>query len=179
MATDNQQTSENENNDGIAKLAELIEGIQFAMLTTIDEEGMLRSRPMTTQQTTFDGDLWFFTCGTSPKAYEIATERRVNVSFAAPEDHRYVSISGIARIVRDRAKMEELWNPAYKAWFPKGLDDPDIALLKIDAEKAEYWDSPSSTMVQIFGFVKALATGQQYDAGENEKLDLNTGTEKG
>jgi hypothetical protein len=60
----------------------------------------------------------------------------------------------------------------YRAWFPDGLDDPDLALLKVTVEQAEYWDSSSSMMVHLAGFVKALATGQPYAAGENEKIDL-------
>jgi general stress protein 26 len=66
--------------------------------------------------------------------------------------------------------MEELWNPILKAWFPKGLDDPNIILLKVSVEAAEYWDSTSSTIVQVAGFIKALVTGARADGGENEKV---------
>jgi general stress protein 26 len=128
---------------------------------------------MATQETEFDGDLWFFTDAGSPKVDEVERDERVNVSYAAPDDNRYVSISGTARLVRDRAKIKELWNPVLKAWFPEGLDDPDLALLRVRVEKAEYWDSPSSKMVQLAGFVKAIATGKRADdIGENEKIDL-------
>ncbi|MBD0325974.1 MAG: pyridoxamine 5'-phosphate oxidase family protein, partial [Pyrinomonadaceae bacterium] len=138
----------------------------------VEADGTLRSRPMSTQQVEFDGDLWFFTRASAPKVDEVRRDERVNVSYAKPEDQRYVSISGTAQIVRDRRKIEELWKPELKAWFPKGLEDPDIALLKINVEQAEYWDSPSSTMAHIFGFVKAIATGQTYEPGENEKINL-------
>jgi general stress protein 26 len=157
----------------IEKIRDLIKDIRFAMLTTIDTDGSLRSRPMATQETEFDGDLWFFTPAGSPKVDEVERDERVNVSYAAPDDNRYVSISGTAQLVRDRAKMKELWNPVLKAWFPEGLGDPDLALLRVRVEKAEYWDSPSSKMVQLAGFVKAIATGKRADdIGENEKIDL-------
>lgn len=94
------------------------------------------------------------------------------MSFANPDDQRYVSISGWAELVRDHQKMEELWNPLYKAWFPDGLDDPNLALLKVHVRKAEYWDSPNSKVVQLVGFAKALVTGQPYQGGENEKIRL-------
>lgn len=158
--------------ESIRKLGEMIRGIDFAMLTTVDVDGTLRSRPMSTQQVGFDGVLWFFTRASSHKVDEVEHDRRVNVSYARPEDQRYISISGTARLARDRKKMEELWNPALKAWFPKGLEDPDIALLKVDVKQAEYWDSSSSTMAHLFGFVKAVAAGDEFQAGENEKLDL-------
>ena len=156
----------------VQKLGAMIKDIKIAMLTTVDADGSLRSRPMATQSTDFDGDLWFFTRADSPKVDEVRRDEAVNLSYAAPAKQRYVSISGTARLVRDRAKAEELWNPLLKAWFPQGLDDPDLALLKVAVEKAEYWDSPSSTMVHLVGFVKALATGQPYKPGENEKIDL-------
>jgi general stress protein 26 len=158
----------------VEKIRGLIKGIRVAMLTTVDEDGALRSRPMATQQTEFDGDLWFFTGASSPKVGEIDKDRQVNVSYAAPDDNTYVSLSGTARLVRDKAKAEELWNPFLKAWFPKGLEDPELALLRVEVEKAEYWDSPSGKMVQLAGFVKAIVTGHRYEAGkgEHDKVDL-------
>ena len=157
----------------IEKIRDLVKDIRFAMLTTIDTDGSLRSRPMATQDAEFDGDLWFFTPGTSPKVDEVERDERVTLSYTEPDDNRYVSISGTAQLVRDRAKIKELWNPALKAWFPEGLDDPDLALLRVRVEKAEYWEYPSSKMVQLAGFVKAIATGKRADdLGENEKIDL-------
>ena len=161
--------------ESVKKLGEMIEGIDFAMLTTAEEDGTLRSRPMSTQQVEFNGDLWFFTRASSPKVEEVERERHVNVSYARPDAQRYISVSGKARLVRDPEKIKELWSPALKAWFPKGLDDPDLALLKVSVEGAEYWDSPSSTVMHLVGFVKALATGQSYDPGENEKINLKQG----
>lgn len=167
-------TRQTEKSD-IEKLHELIKDIRTAMLTTVEEDGSLRSRPMATQETDLgdlDGNLWFFTPASSAKVGEVRREQHVNLSYAAPDSNRYVSVSGTARIVRDPAKAKELWNPALKAWFPKGLDDPDLALLRVEVGKAEYWDAPSSKMVQLVGFVKAIATGQRYDPGENEKLNF-------
>ena len=162
---DNQQ-------EAITKLISLIEKIEFAMMTTIDTDGVLRSRPMATQKTEIDGDLYFFTSDKTHKAEEIERDNRVNLSFAEPRDNVYVSVSGTASISHDRAKMEELWNPALKAWFPDGLDTPGICLLKVNVEQGEYWDSPSSTLVHAVGFVKALVTGKRADGGENEKINL-------
>jgi len=156
----------------IRKLAGLIKEIEFAMLTTVEPDGSLRSRPMMTQRVEFDGDLWFFTRASAPKVGEIEHDRHVNVSYSSPERQHYVSMSGRARLVRDRAKIEELWNPAYKAWFPEGLDDPELALLKVSVEQAEYWDSPTSTAVHLVGFAKAALTGESYQPGENEKVNL-------
>lgn len=157
--------------ESVEKLKELLEGIDFCMLTTIDG-GHLRSRPMSTQQVEFDGDLWFFTSDKTHKVEEIEKDPRVAVAYAKPDDNTYVSVSGRAAVSYDRAKMEELWNPIHRAWFPDGLDDPSLCLLKVSVEQAEYWDSSSSTVVQVLGFVKALATGQQADGGDHGKIEL-------
>ena len=157
--------------ESVKKLGALIKDIQMAMLTTIDG-GVLRARPMATQDTDFNGELWFFTSDKTHKVAEIEKDNRANVSYSKPNDNVYVSVSGAVSIVKDREKIKELWNPAYKAWFPDGLDDPTICLLKINVEQAEYWDSPSSTIVHIVGFVKALVTGERAQGGENEKITL-------
>ena len=158
----------------VEKLRELIKNVRTAMLTTHDTEGSLHSRPMATQQAEFDGKLWFFTDATSAKAYEIQKDQHVNASYAKPDDQVYISVTGIASVNRDRAKMEELWNPIHKAWFPQGLEDPNLCLLEVDVQKAEYWDSPSSKVVQLYGFAKALLTGKAYgeEGTDHQKLSL-------
>jgi general stress protein 26 len=167
---------EDKRQESIKKLNDLIKDIRVAMLTTIDW-GVLRSRPMQTQEFEFDGELWFFTSTETHKTEEIEKDRRVNVSYASPESNSYVSVSGTADIVKDHAKIEELWTPIHKAWFPKGIEDPNLVLLKVTVEQAEYWDAPSGTIVQLFGFIKALVTGesanhQDGSLGEHEKVNL-------
>lgn len=157
--------------ESIDKIKDLTEGIDFCMLTTIDG-GHLRSRPMSTQEFELDGDLWFFTSDNTHKIEEIDKDNRVNVAYSKTDNNTYVSLSGRGEVSKDRAKIEELWNPILKAWFPEGLDDPHLCLLKVTVEHAEYWDAPSSKIVQLVGFVKALATGQEADYGENKKIDF-------
>ncbi len=154
------------------KLGELIKDINIAMLTTALPDGSLRSRPMATQNEKFDGTIWFFTRSDSGKVHEIEDDQHVNVSFVDAGSQNYVSVSGKAKLSRDRAKIDELWSPFVKAWFPDGKDDPQLALLEIKVENAEYWDAPSSAMVNLIGMAKAAATGKTYDAGENEKVQL-------
>lgn len=157
--------------ESIEKLKTLTEGIDFCMLTTING-GQLRSRPMSTQEFGSDGELWFFTSDRTHKVDEIEADDRVNAAYSKPDDNVYVSVSGRASIVKDRQKIEELWNPILKAWFPDGLDDPTLCLLKVSVEEAEYWDSPNSKIVQLVGFVKALVTGQQADGGDHGRVNL-------
>jgi general stress protein 26 len=161
----------NEREQSIEKLREMLEDIDFCMMTTMDG-GQLHCRPMSTQAAEFDAEIWFFTRDDSHKISEIEKDNRVCLGYANPDDSTYVSVSGRAEMSKDRAKMEELWNPILKAWFPDGLEDPNICLMKVTVEQAEYWESPSGKVVQLLGFVKALATGQEANYGENRKIDL-------
>jgi general stress protein 26 len=161
-----------DNTQNVAKLAKLIKGVKIAMMTTADTDGTLRSRPMATQESEFDGDLWFFTGKSSHKMTEIDADHRVNLSYADPGKSLYVSVSGTARISLDRAKIEQLWTPVLKAWFPKGLEDPDIALLKVTPTQAEYWDTAGSKVVQAIGFVKAIVTGERAKPGDHAKITM-------
>jgi general stress protein 26 len=161
-----------EKKDPTTRLGELIQGIQVAMMTTVEEDGSLRSRPMWTYGVEADGELWFFTRERSAKVGELERDRHVNLAYADTEKEHYVSVSGTARLVRDPDKARELWNPTLRAWFPEGLDDPDLALLCVKVNKAEYWDTPSSRMVQLVGMVKGVLTGEPFQPGSNEKVNF-------
>lgn len=164
------------------KLNTLIEGIKFAMMTTTGPDGLLRSRPMTTQKPAhdraFDGTLWFFTGLRTAVAADVEQSSVVNLTYAEPSDSRYVSISGTAAISRDHHQMADMWNDVYKAWFPMGLEDPDICLLKVTVTTAEYWEPPSGKMIQVLGTIKAAATGERAPLGTHQVLEFSSGRAK-
>ena len=160
----------------LQKLGEMIGDIKFAMLTTVEEDGTPRSRPMQTLQMDAQGRLWFFTGISSPKVQEAMEHRKVCIAYARPDKQEFVSVSGSARVVRDRAKMEALYTPFLKPWFPKGLDDPDLVLLAVQIEDAEYWDSPGNVAARYFGLAKAIATGDKDALGENAKIHVGPGS---
>lgn len=158
--------------EALDKLRELIDDINVAMVTTVTPDGILRSRPMVTQEFQSEGELWFFTADDSGKARDLAEEQAVNVCYAEPKDQRYISISGNATIVRDREKAKELWKPVLKAWFPKGLDDPHLALLRVRIEAAEYWDISANRMKQLFETAKARVEGEAPEPGDHHRVDI-------
>lgn len=167
-----QQQTETENG-GIEKIGELIKDIDFTMMTTIDEEGELQSRPMSTQKAEFDGTVYFFTFDDTDKVRHIRKNPRVNLAYSAPDQQTYISLKGTAEESKDRQKMEELWSPELKAWFPEGLETPGITLIKVYVESAEYWDSSSSMIAHAIGMVKAAVTGESYEMGENKTVEIN------
>lgn len=134
----------------LARLASLVRQMKVAMLTTIEPDGSLRSRPLQTLELDGAGRLWFFTHASSPKSAEIEQhDHQVNLSYADPRDEDFASISGTARVVRDQDKMRALWSEPLATWFPRGLEDPDLALLEVRIDKAEYWDQPHQENVKI------------------------------
>ena len=147
--------------DGAARerIAELVRDFRVAILTTIDDEGRPWSRPMALQRRDFDGDLWFFTTVDTPKVDHIAARPDVSVALADVDEQTYVTLAGRAEVVNDRAKMNELWDLAVQVYFPGGPDDPDLRLVRVAVERAEYWDSPSNPLVFAYGAVRSLVTG--------------------
>jgi general stress protein 26 len=141
-------------NEEIRKIAKLIDGIEFAMLTTRNIEGELHARPMQTQQVDFNGELYFFTDENTEKVADIKRDPRVNLAYSSRGRDSYVSIAGEADIIKDRAKMEELWAPGLKVWFPQELETPGICLIRVRATGAEYWDAPGNIVTKAVSLVR-------------------------
>lgn len=142
-------TTSTDRNQQLYQLDKLIKDLGSGMLTTVDEDGSLHSRPMfVNNEIDFEGVLWFFTDTKSHKVLEIQHRQQVNVSFSSLEKQQYISISGTAQLVTDHNKLQQLWQPELQTWFPKGLEEPDIALLKVNINKADYWDNRSSSQPQ-------------------------------
>jgi general stress protein 26 len=152
----------------LSRLAELISEAEVAMLTTEDADGTLRSRPLMTLEMDEGGRLWFFTELSTRKVGEMDQHRKVNLSYADVGRQSFVSISGRVRMLRDPDKARELWTQRVKPWFPAGLDDPDLGLLEITVEQAEYWDVPASRMQRLFGLTPGgeAEDGQPGEHGE-------------
>lgn len=152
----------------IETLRELIKDIDIAMLTTATEEGLV-SRPMKTQEVEFDGDLWFFTKKETNKYDEILQDQDVNVAYAGKS---YVSVRGRAEIVEDLDKKRELWSKVYEKIMQTSYDDPNIVLIKVNVEAAEYWESGNFTK-KIAYYYKRM-TGQSSKTTDiNETLELD------
>lgn len=166
--------SENTHSSQVAELAAKIKSVRFGMFTTVDQHGHLTSQPMTNQELDADGALWFYTSTATDLWENIAASPKVNVSFAEPADNLYVSISGTAERIVDRARIRALWNPMVAAWFPNGVEDPHVVLVKVVARTVHFWDSNDNKVTQMFEMAKAAITGTRPDIlpGEHGKIAL-------
>jgi general stress protein 26 len=162
--------------EALQKIGELIREIQMTLFVTQDENGRMHARPMQTQKPDkskpFDGELWFLTSKSSPKVREIEANPNVLLSYAEPKSNSYVSVAGTAEAVEDRARIKDMWHEPFRIWFPDGPEDPDITLIRVKADAAEYWDSPSKGIVYAFGYFKMKLTGEVPDVGENRKVRM-------
>ena len=154
------------------KIGDLIKSIRIAMLTTAAPDGSFDSRPMATQETEFDGVVYFLTRQESGKISEIQADSHVSLLYSDPSNSKFVSAKGRASVTNDRVKIHELWNPMYKAWFPQGEDDPAIAVLRVDISEAQFWEASSSRLVRGLKYVAAAATGGDVDLGETGTVEL-------
>jgi general stress protein 26 len=159
------------NTDSHTILRQKIEHVRIGMLTTIDLENNLLSRPMTSQRVDNEGFLWFFVSDEAAVSKQIESNQSVNASFAAPDINLYVSVSGNAEIIKDKETIRSMWSPLVSAWFPGGADNSHVSLIKVQVTSAEYWDSEKSTMMQLALMAKAAVTGEPpTDIGEHKKL---------
>ena len=154
-------------------IAKLIEDIDITMFTTVGPGGYLVSRPLSTQKAQFDGErVWFFVASDSPKVAEIARNSKVNLAYASKGRNTYVSITGDAYVNEDPAKIEAFWNDALKAYFPRGVNDPKLTLIEVQAHTAEYWDGPGSLIGKAIAFAVARVTKREEVMGENRIVNL-------
>jgi general stress protein 26 len=163
------------NDNPRATLWNLIKDIKFGMFTHRHTDGRLHSHPLTTQNKDIDegATLYFFVSNTSEVATRVRSDGNVNISFAHPGKDSYVSISGTARVSQDRATAERLWSKMAEAWFPQGAGDPDLAVLEVQIQDAEYWDIDDSKMVQLYKMAKAAMTGKPpQHMGEHKELHM-------
>lgn len=158
--------------EALKKLQKIVNEVKVTMMCTIGEEQRITSRPMSTAKIDDDGVIWFFTNETSSKAEQIEQQYDLCLCYSKPSDNTYATVHGKAIILEDREKVEQLWNPLLKAWFPKGKDDPDLALIRVDPYHAEYWDASSNRMVTFLKIAAASITGGTYGSGEYGELDL-------
>ena len=155
------------------KLYEHIDDIEIAMMTTRRPDGHLQSRAMATQKRAAGADLWFVTLDSGQKLRDIAADPHLNLSYYKDRTREWVSVSGVASISRDRAKIHELYAPDWKAWFPKEedprhgtADDPRMVLIGVDVHAAAFLEVNKPQPVVLYEIAKGFFTGSTPDVGE-------------
>jgi general stress protein 26 len=149
------------------KLLKLLREFDVAMLVTRSEDGSLRARPMAIAAVESDGTVWLVTDRHSGKMDEIGRDSQVSVTMQSSS--KFVSLSGVAFHSEDRGKIAELWNESWKVWFPGGKDDPNLTLLGIQGQNAEYWDNSG-----FHGLKYVFEAGKAYLSGTRPAVDSDS-----
>jgi general stress protein 26 len=157
--------------EALETIGRIIGKVKIGMLTTVAADGHMHSRPMDTHDQEYDGDLWFFSEASSRKVDEVRANSRVNVTYAS--GNSYVSLAGTASLVTDVAKKRALWKDDLKAWFENGPEDPNVLLIHVRGESAEYWEGPPGGKIgSAVAAITVMLTGNEEAFGTNERVDL-------
>lgn len=151
--------------EAIDKLGRLIKGSSTGMFATRLTSVPFHVCPMQVQQVDDEGVLWFFSGADSTHNAHIVTDPRVQVIFTNTSDYEFLTVYGRAEILTDRSKIEELWDPTVKAWFPGGQDDPNLRLIRVIPEDAHYWDTKNGKVITLIKMIAAAASNREPDAG--------------
>ena len=155
-------------------LWKLIKDMRFAMLTHRHTNGQLHSHPLTTQNRSLDpGEpLYFFVSKQTEMGQRLRADGNVCISYADLEKDVYVSVSGQARISEDLDTKKRLFNALAKAWFPGGAEDPNLELVEVEVQDAEYWNIKESKTSQLFKIATAAVSGNPPKIGEHRELHV-------
>ena len=153
-----------------------VRDIRVAMLT-VEEDGQLVSRPMSSLAREEDGKIYFVS-RLDTKVQEIGRSEQVNLAYSDPQNNLYVSLSGTAQTSQDREKLRELWSMWVEAWLPEGPDGPDVVLITVSPEEAKIWDATSSRLVYAGKVLKAVATQRPPDGGDVAVFQMRAGGEE-
>lgn len=148
--------------DKLAELKKILSGFSAAMMTTLDSQRHLVSRPMATQKKELpDADLWFVASFDSDQTRQLQLDPRVNLAyFHESGDRSYASVSGTARLDNDRQRIKQLWDESWRPWFPQGQEDPNLCLILVDALQAQYWKPDGGKLGAMWSYAKAYVTGE-------------------
>lgn len=150
------------------KLYDVMESFDTAMLVTRTVAGALRSRPLSITRKRDDARLFFATAFDTGKVAEVEQDPHVNIAMQSRT--KYASVSGLARLSRDRALVDELWSEAWKVWFPGGKDDPTLVIVIVEPEEAAYWDASGTTGLRyMFESAKAYVKGERPPSDNDER----------
>jgi general stress protein 26 len=140
------------------QLFERLKKTPVAMVDHDGGDGGVRLRPLTTQEAEEPGVLWFFIPVDGGVAGEVRARPEIILSYAEPGDNAYVAPAGHASVVIDSQRATELWSPLAGAWFTEGPTDPRLALLRVDLERGEAWESTEGKVLEFLRMAKAAVT---------------------
>ncbi len=152
---------------------DVVKDFRFAMLTTMSADGEFHARPMSVAEIKPDSTAYFVTSVHSPKVEEISRDSKVVIVFQ--NSSQFAALTGRASTTQDRSLIDRLWSEAWRVWFPRGKDDPELCLIAVEPERGELWDQSGLQGVSyLLESIKAVATGSKpvVKSGQHSKVAL-------
>jgi len=157
----------------LEKFYELVYDIDTAMMTTRRADGHLRARAMANQKRAAGADLWFVCRQGTAKLADLAQDPHINLTYYKDGSREWVSVSGLATVTREPAKIRELYAEDWKMWFadegdPRHgtPDDPRMVLIGVQIHAAEFLEVNKPTPVILFELAKGWLTGTEPELGK-------------
>jgi general stress protein 26 len=160
------------NTEALTKFKDLVEQINICMFITNTTGDHEHTRPMATIEVEDDGTLWFYTDVRSIKVKEVHNQHTVHLTYAHPGKEAYLDVWGNAEVVNHRQQVVDKWSPIVKAWFPDGINDPNLGLLKVQPYEVYYWEAETGKMVQFFKMAASVVTGKRLAEGAEGSLNV-------
>lgn len=157
------------NEEAAKKFKKLVNDINVCMFITNDQDND-HTRPMATIDIEDNGTLWFFTDVRSIKVEEVSNSQAVHLVYAHPGKESYLDVWGNASVLTDKQAIKDKWSPIVKAWFPDGVNDPNISLLKVEPRDVYYWDAETGKMISFLKIAASAVTGKKLAEGAEGKL---------
>lgn len=157
------------------KMKEMAEDAKLCMFVTAFNHAPFHVRPMAVQEVEEDGHVWFFSGADTQKNADIRLDNRVQLIFSNRPSSEFMSLYGTAEIVKDKQKAKDLWNVFLTTWFPGGVDDPNLTMIRFTPSEGHYWDTKNNKMVQSIKIAIGAIRGKMMDDGVEGEMKLGSG----
>lgn len=161
-----------EDKEAIEKIKHIAQGAGVCMFETFQPEPPLSVRPMSAVKIDDEAVFWFFSSRSSKKNREIAADPHVQLLFSNVKDNEFLSVYGTAEIITAKTTLKQMWSPIIKVWFPEGVDDPDLSLIKVTPESSYYWDTKHNKMTAVIKMAISVLAGATMDDGVEGTLQV-------
>lgn len=156
----------------ISKMQEIVKDQRVCMFATNLTQIPFSVCPMTAQEVSDEGHILFLSAADSDHNKKILLDSRVQLMFSKVSESEFMSVYGKATISKNREKIDKIWDPLAKAWFPKGKDDPNLTIIEVFPEDAYYWDTKDGKIVSMIKIVASALTGEKMDSGVEGHLTV-------
>ncbi|WP_338769808.1 pyridoxamine 5'-phosphate oxidase family protein [Bernardetia sp. ABR2-2B] len=151
--------------EAIDKMKEVVKDQRICMFATQLAKAPFSVCPMTAQEVSDDGHILFLSAADSDHNEKILLDPRVQLTFSNVSNSEFLSVYGKATISKNKEKIDKIWDPLAKAWFPNGKDDVNLTIIEVFPEDAYYWDTKDGKVVSMLKIVASAMTGEQMDGG--------------